>query len=207
VCGQPTGDGGTGSTSTTCTSQTQPSNFLFVRTAPSDTAPLFGDQAIHADGSAGADRIDDWGDTVVAGQQFVVADQSGDWTAIWFSGSKVWFYNPGGVNTTPAQGVTIVSAKPGAASAPVYGEAYPQSSEYPSGLSPSTQAPLSMYSVPAGQAYVADSAAVNADDFFSRASGTYPADTVVTGTEKYYTVQYDHRLALLNTADTAASQG
>jgi hypothetical protein len=220
VCGQPTGEGSTARSapapastpapapapaSTPCSTQTQPSNFLYVRTAPSPTAPLFTDPGVHSAGSAdsagaaGTQQIDDWGDTVVAGQQFVVADKCGDWTAIWYAGAKVWFYNPGGVNTTPAPGATIVSAKPGTTSAAVYGQAYPQPSEYPSGLKPSTQQPLSMYAVPAGQAYVADSWPVPADDFFAK----NPPDTVVTGTERYYAVQYNHRLALLNDAEVA----
>lgn len=201
ICGQPAGEGGTTkSASTTCASQTKPSNFLYVRTAPSATAPLFTDPALHPAGSAGTQQIEDWGDTVDAGQQFVVADTSGDWTAIWYAGAKVWFYNPHGMNTTPALGVTIVSPKPGTTAAAVYGEAYPQASEYPSGLAPSTQQPLSMYTVPAGQAYVADAAPVHADDFFSK----NPSDTVVTGTERYYVVQYNHRLGLLNSADVTA---
>lgn len=202
VCGQAAGEGGTpGSTSPTCSTQTQPSNFLYVRTAPSPTAPLFTDPGLHSatspEGLAGTDRIEDWGDMVDAGQQFVVADESGDWTAIWYAGAKVWFYNPHGINTTRALAVTIVSPKPGSASVPVYGQAYPQPSEYPSGLTPSKQAPLSMYSVPSGQAYVADAPPVHADDFFAK----NPPDTVVTGTETYDVVQYNHRLALLNSAD------
>jgi N-acetyl-anhydromuramyl-L-alanine amidase AmpD len=222
VCDQPTGEGGTvtrrasvegstvegstveGSTtaamSTACTTQTQPSNFLYVRTAPSRTAPLFTDPGRHTGTSKGTQHIDDWGDTVDAGQQFVVADTSGDWTAIWYAGAKVWFYNPGGVNTTPAGGVTIVSPKPDTTSAAVYGQGYPQKTEYPSGLTPSAQTPLSMYSVPAGQAYVADAPPVHADDYFSK----NPSDTVVTGKEKYYVVQYNHRLALLNADDVTA---
>ncbi|MEU1276641.1 N-acetylmuramoyl-L-alanine amidase [Streptomyces sp. NPDC005799] len=211
VCGQPTGVGGasmppTGDgaastpSSTPCTTQTERSSILFVRTAPRDNAPLFPDQALHADGSAGSDHIDDWGSTVTAGQQFVVADVSSDWTAIWYGGAKVWFSNPGGVNTTSAKGVTILKAA-SATTAPVYGQAYPEASEYPAGLAPSTQAPLSMYTVPAGQAYVATSAAVPADDFFAKASGGHSADTVVVGTKKYYTIQYNHRVALLDAAD------
>ncbi|MBV9022692.1 MAG: N-acetylmuramoyl-L-alanine amidase [Streptomycetaceae bacterium] len=201
VCGQPTGEGGTPAStrSTRCSTRTQPSNFLYVRTAPRPTAPLFADPGMHSAGTTGTQRIDNWGNTVVAGQQFVVADKRGDWTAIWYAGSKVWFYNPDGVNTTPAPGATIVSAKPGIASAAVYGQAYPQPSEYPWGFAPSTQQPLSMYSVRGGQAYVANAAPVPADDFFAK----NPPDTVVTGTEKYYVIQYNHRLALLNDAEVA----
>jgi hypothetical protein len=61
-----------------------------------------------------------------------------------------------------------------------------------------------MYTVPAGQAYVADCGPVPADDYFAKASGSHPADTLVIGSETYYTVQYNHRLALLNSADVTA---
>ncbi len=181
---------------TTCTDQTQPSSILYVRSVPDAAAPLLADPYLHADGTP-SDEISDWGSTVSAGQQFVVAGGDGDWTAIWYAGRKAWFYNPQGVNTVPAHGVRVLT--PSAASAAVHGSGYPQASEYPSGLSPSTQAPLSKYTVPAGQAYVADAGAVPADDFFHN-----PPDTVVTGTEKYFTVQYGHRVALINAADVTA---
>jgi hypothetical protein len=179
-----------------CTETQQQSNFVYLRTAPSDTAPLFGDQAIHP-GAAGTDRINDWGSTAAAGQQFVVAGQDGDWTAIWYSGAKVWFYNPHGCNTAPAHGVKVIQAA-GTTPVGVYGSSYPDASEYPSGLSPSTQAPLSMYTVPAGQAYVATRAPALTDDFFP-SSGR-----VVTGAKAMYTIQYNHRVALVYAGDVTA---
>jgi hypothetical protein len=181
-----------------CTERTQPSNFVHLRTAPSETAPLFGDQALHADG-VGTDRINDWGSTAQAGQQFVVAGQEGDWTAIWFSGAKVWFHNPHGCNTTPARGVTLVGAA-GASPVAVYGTSYPDPAEYPDGLSPSTQAPLNAYQVPPGQAYVATAQAEPTDDYFP-SSGR-----VVTGGKKMYTIQYNHRTALVYEGDVTAER-
>ncbi|MFJ1967303.1 N-acetylmuramoyl-L-alanine amidase [Streptomyces sp. NPDC087903] len=175
-----------------CTDRTAPANFLPVRTAPSADAPLFADPAVHPGAGAGSDSIHDWGSTVQAGQQFVVADVDGDWTAIWFSGSKVWFHNPGGANTCGAPGVTVVHS--GDQAATLYGSGYPQASEYPSGLSPSTQKPLTLYTFPAGQAYVATQPPMSADDFF--VSG----DTYVTGAAKYYTIQYNHRVVLVDAA-------
>ncbi|MFV8188072.1 N-acetylmuramoyl-L-alanine amidase [Streptomyces sp. AF1B] len=181
-------DDPTGAT-TACTETTQASDFVYLRTAPSDGAPLFGDQAIHP-GAAGTDRINDWGSTAQSGQQFVVADREGDWTAIWYSGSKVWFYNPHGCNTAPAHGVQVIKAA-GTSPVAVYGSSYPDASEYPSGLSPSTQAPLSMYTVPPGQAYVATRPPALTDDFFP-SSGK-----VVIGAKPMYTLQYNHRVALV----------
>ncbi|MCF3132674.1 N-acetylmuramoyl-L-alanine amidase [Streptomyces olivochromogenes] len=179
-----------------CTERTQPSNFVYLRTAPSATAPLFGDQAVHPDG-VGTDRINDWGSTVAAGQQFVVADRQDDWTAIWYSGTKVWFFNPHGCNTTPAHDVTLVSAA-GTSPVAVYGSSYPDANEYPAGLSPSTQAPLSFYNVPAGQAYVATAAPAPTDDYFPSTG------RVVTGGKNMYTIQYNHRTALVYASDVTA---
>ena len=181
-----------------CTERTQPSNFVYLRTAPSDTAPLFGDQALHADG-VGTDRVNDWGGTAQAGQQFVVAGRQGDWTAIWFSGAKVWFHNPHGCNTNPARGVTLVGAA-GTSPAAVYGTSYPDAGEYPDGLSPSHQAPLSAYQVPPGQAYVATAQAEPTDDYFPSGG------RVVTGGKKMYTIQYNHRTALVYEGDVTADR-
>ncbi|MDX3320696.1 N-acetylmuramoyl-L-alanine amidase [Streptomyces sp. ME03-5684b] len=60
----------------TCTERQQQANFVYLRTAPDETAPLFGDQAIHGT-AAGTDRVNDWGSTAQAGQQFVVAEVRG----------------------------------------------------------------------------------------------------------------------------------
>lgn len=192
VCPQ---DDPTGATPA-CTDVRQAANFLYLRTEPRKDAPLFGDQAIHP-GAAGTDRISDWGSTAQAGQQFVVADKQRSWTAIWFSGSKVWFYNPKGANTIPAHGVTIVKPA-GTDAVKVYGSSYPDAAEYPAGLSPSTQAPLSMYTIPAGQAYVSTAEPALTDDFFA-SSGK-----VVFGAKKMYTIQYGHRTSLVYAGDVTA---
>ncbi|WP_399894416.1 N-acetylmuramoyl-L-alanine amidase [Streptomyces sp. BBFR51] len=190
-------DDGSGDTEE-CATVRQASNFVYLRTEPRADAPLFGEQTIHPD-APGTNRISDWGAAAQAGQQFVVAGKKGDWTAIWYSGSKLWFHNPHGGNTIPAPGVTIV--EPAGTQAPkVYGTNYPDAAEYPAGLSPSTQAPLSMYGVPAGQAYVATSAPAPTDDFFP-SSGK-----VVFGAKKMYTIQYSHKTALIYADEVAAKQ-
>ncbi|RPK33299.1 N-acetylmuramoyl-L-alanine amidase [Streptomyces sp. ADI93-02] len=182
-----------------CTAVSKAANFVYLRTEPKADAPLFGDQAIHP-GAPGTDRISDWGSTAQAGQQFVVAGKQGDWTAIWFSGSKVWFHNPGSRNTTTASGVTIVTP---ASDAPVkvYGTSYPDAAEVPAPLSPSTQAPLSMYTVPAGQAYVSTAAPRQTTDYFPAAT-----DKVIFGAKKMYTIQYGHRTSLVYEADVTAKR-
>jgi hypothetical protein len=56
-----------------------------------------------------------------------------------------------------------------------------------------------MYSVPAGQAYVATQPAAVTDDYFS-SSGI-----VVLGAKKMYTIQYNHRVALVYANDVTAT--
>ncbi|MEU9317237.1 N-acetylmuramoyl-L-alanine amidase [Streptomyces sp. NPDC048295] len=176
-----------------CADVRRATDFVRLRTEPRASAPLFGDQALHPDGS-GTTRINDWGSTAQAGQQFVVADKKGDWTAIWFSGSKVWFHNPHGRNTVVAPDATVV-APVGAEAVKVYGTSYPDPAEIPAGLSPSTQAPLNMYTVPAGQAYVTAATPRLTTDYFPAAA------KVVFGGKRMYTIQYGHRTSLVYEGD------
>jgi N-acetyl-anhydromuramyl-L-alanine amidase AmpD len=99
--------------------------------------------------------------------------------------------------STPAPRPDATVLHSGDQAASLYGSGYPQASEYPSGLSPSTQKPLTLYGFPAGQAYVATQPPVSADDFF--VSG----DTYVTGAAKYYTIQYNHRVVLVDASQVS----
>ncbi|MFG3490216.1 N-acetylmuramoyl-L-alanine amidase [Streptomyces sp. NPDC047972] len=184
----------------TCRTRTQPSNFVYVRTEPRVGAPLVPDLALRPDGSAGSDRIDDWGSTAMWGQEFVVAEVRRDWTAIWFGGRKGWIHNPGGVNTRPAPQARIVRPAGGMTSVSVYTTAYPRAAEYPRGLPASEQTPFSMYAFPRGQAYVAAAASVRADDFFPATPSR--SEAVVTGAQTYEVIQYNRRLATVSTAET-----
>lgn len=190
-------DDPTGQT-TSCAQEQHAANFVPLRTAPSETAPLFGDQAIHGT-APGTDEVSDWGGTAQAGQQFVVADVRGDWTAIWFSGAEVWFHNPGGADTRISHGVQTVRTA-GTAPVSLYGSSYPDKAEYPAGLGASTQGPLTQYSLPAGQAYVATAEPAATDDYFP-SSGA-----VVIGAKKMYTIQYNHRVALVYADDVTATE-
>jgi hypothetical protein len=194
-------DDPTGAT-TTCTPVTVPANSLFVHQGPSEDSPLILDANVHSDATSGTNDISDWSTTVQAGQQFVVAEKQGDWTAIWFDGQKGWIDNPGGKNTIPATGVHIIKAA-GTAPAPVYGTAFPDPSEVPTGWGPDPQDPLTApnYAIGAGQAYVADQPPVNGQDFFPSRQG------VVTGAKQYYTVQFNHRYVYVNAADVTATEG
>ncbi|MEV5957893.1 N-acetylmuramoyl-L-alanine amidase [Streptomyces sp. NPDC051987] len=186
-------------TTTACGEVAQASNSLFVRQSPAADAPLLLDPVVHPGLTAGTDDISDWSDRVQAGQQFVVADRQGDWTAIWYDGQEGWIYNPCGRNTVPTTGVTVISAV-GPGAAPLYGQAYPAASEYPAGLSPSRQVALTApgYRIPVGQAYVVDQPAAAADDFFT-------SGAVVKGAQKYYQAQFNNRTIYVNTADVTAT--
>ncbi|MFG3343502.1 N-acetylmuramoyl-L-alanine amidase [Streptomyces sp. NPDC048018] len=185
----------------TCRTRTQPANFLYVRTEPREDAPLVSDLALRPDGAASTDRIDDWGATAVWGQEFVVADVRGDWTAIWFGGHKGWIHNPAGVNTRLAPNARIIRPASGTKSVSVYTTAYPRADEYPQGVPASEQTRFTMYPFPQGQAYVAARTPVDADDFFP-ATPTRP-EVVVSGDEKYDVIQYNRRLATVNTTETS----
>ena len=84
----------------------QPTNFVYLRSAPSLDAPLVTD-AVYGPGTTCAQNA---GDKAVTGQMFVVAGQSGDFTGIWFNGQEAWFWNPHGVNSVP-QRQTVVTPR------------------------------------------------------------------------------------------------
>ncbi len=180
----------------------QPTNFVYLRTSPSSTAPLLSDAAIHPDGSPGTTRIEDWSATAVYGQQFAVAKKQGDWTAIWFGGKMGWFQNQGQVrNALPSRG-QYVTPKLGVSSIPVYGRAYPESSAY-NGTQVPVQSVVPLdYTIPAGQRY-STSGPVSADYYYAWAiDASLPDDhTVVVGNKVYLQIQYNHRIAYVDRDD------
>ncbi|MGQ4513847.1 N-acetylmuramoyl-L-alanine amidase [Streptomyces sp. DW26H14] len=182
-----------------CADRRALSNFLYVHTAPDPSAPIVADPYTGAGGD-GTTGIADWGGTVSAGQQYVVAGTSGGWTGIWYAGREGWIPNSGGENTTPAPGARIVRPKSADSTGlPVYGAAYPDASEYPSGLTPSAMNPLGKYAIPRGQGYVAAQPPAGTDDYFA-SSGT-----LVTGKRKFSTIQFGHREALVDMAGATSS--
>jgi hypothetical protein len=192
-------DDPTGATPTSA-ERTEPSNFLYVRTAPNASAPLAADPNEHPRGTPPTDEISDWSATVSAGQQFVVAGRQGEWTAVWYGGQKVWFDNPHGMNTVRARHVKILTTA-GDTAAPLYGEAYPDPSEYPAGLSPDLAPAFTGYTFPAGQQYVATARPAHRDDFYPANGTTRPTEKYIQGAGTVYTIQYDHRLALVDATD------
>src|SRR6266513_2667654 len=94
----------------TATCPRQPANFVYLHTAPSADSPLVSDPYLAAAGvepnGVGTTLAWDWGDKASTGEQYAVADRSGDWLAIWFGGQKAWLHDPQGADaaTIPGSG-------------------------------------------------------------------------------------------------------
>ncbi len=176
---------------------TQPLNYVYLRTAPDPAAPFIPNPYLETDPT----RADNWANKAVAGQKFYRVDQQGDWDAIYFSGQKAWFYDPGhDANTMPGSGI-LVTPKAGQASIPVYGRAYPEENAYPPGTTPQSITPI--YDMPAGQIYVATDL-VNSDYYWAPTFA--PAlDTaervVVKGRTTYYRIYFNHRFGFVKASD------
>jgi N-acetyl-anhydromuramyl-L-alanine amidase AmpD len=196
----------------------QPVSFVWLRTAPSASAPLLADPYLHPDGSPGTTETSDWGDKAVTGQQYVVAGRQGDWTAIWYAGRQAWFHNPPGTyrGAVPASAPMLITPKAGKSSIPVYVTAYPEASAYPAsfvqrwcgnppraGCLPRTQSPATKYTIGAGQQYVAAGPAFNSDWYnaYNMDGSAFMDRTDFAGQTKYYLVTYNHRMAFVNADD------
>jgi N-acetyl-anhydromuramyl-L-alanine amidase AmpD len=164
----------------------QPANFVYLHTAPSESAPLVDDPLLPGPGTTCAQ---DWGDKAVTGQSFAVAERAGDWLAIWYGGQKAWLYDPKGKNTIPGGG-TLVTPKTGLASIPVYGRAYPSS------VSTATLG----YTIPAGQTYVARDL-VNADYYSASTYNAPETYSLVRSDEQFYEISFNHRIAFVRATD------
>jgi hypothetical protein len=180
----------------------QPANFVYLHTQPSSDAPLLSDPELHPDGSAGTTQDSDWSDKAPAGEQYVLAGRQGDWTGIWYGGQVGWFLNPPGPGQTARfTGGTVISPKPGLASIPVYGSAFPEASAYPSAVPVRANDPL-VYQIPAGQAYVTTGQVP--DDYYYAVTfdSSLPDDhTVIHGQTRYYQIMLNHRLFYVNADD------
>ncbi|WP_329130900.1 N-acetylmuramoyl-L-alanine amidase [Streptomyces sp. NBC_01476] len=190
-----------------------PANFVYLHTSPSLTSARLGDPYLHS-GTAGTSDGPDWGDKAVAGQRFVVAEQSGDWTAIWYGGKKGWFADPGGSNAAvdDAADTIVLTPATGRDSVPVYGRGYPETAAYAgTGVPVQTDndKALTRYALPAGQRYVAAGPAVTGDYFYAQnIDNSAPGDhTLVTGNTTYYPIRYNHRLAYVKASDVQRITG
>jgi hypothetical protein len=180
----------------------QPANFVYLHTAPKASAPLLSDPTLHTDGSPGTTCAEDWGDKASTGDQYVIAGQHGNWTGIWYAGTIGWFFNPHGAGQTARYtGATVVVPRPGLASVPVYGSAFPEASAYPKGVTVQSNTPLA-YTIKAGQAYVTIGSVP--DDYYNAITfnSSMPYDhTVIRGKTGYDEILLNHRIYYVKAAD------
>ena len=177
----------------TATCRKQPANFVYLHTAPGASSPLVSDPYLAAAGvepdGVGTTLAWDWGDKASVGEQYAVAGRSGSWLAIWFGGQKAWLFDPRGAHhaTIPGNG-TLITPKAGLTSIPVYGTAYP----------PGESAPL--YSIPAGQAYVAKDL-VTADHYMASTFNDPSSYYVETDPTRSYEIFFNHRIGYVRADD------
>ncbi|MFI2225838.1 N-acetylmuramoyl-L-alanine amidase [Streptomyces fradiae] len=174
----------------------QPANFGYLYTSPSTTSATIGDPYL---GTQTWSEGWNWGNKLVAGGTFVVAEAREDWTAIWYGGQKAWFHNPGGQYTVPASAGTALRAKPGV-SVKVYGRSYPADTAYTGTGVPvqdQNSASLTKYTLPAGQLYTLAGDAVPGTYYYGGlidGSGA-GSRTLVQGGTLFYPIRYNHRFA------------
>ncbi|HEU0088573.1 MAG TPA: peptidoglycan recognition family protein [Pseudonocardiaceae bacterium] len=185
----------------TCTDlPPQGSNVVYLHTAPRADAPLVGDPVLHPDGALGTTRVDDWSARAVTGQSFVLAGRSGQWTAIWFGGRRVWFNDPPGQVSAPGRGALVIP-RPGRARIAVYGAAYPEAAAYPPTIPVTAVVPL-QYTIPAGQVYrgVGNSPGTY---YYARFDGAKVPDnhTLIVGNRRFVEISFNHRRAFVDAAD------
>ena len=171
---------------------------VMLRTAPSADAPLVKDIGKHPPNGDATMSVYDHSARAATGQTFAVAGRQGDWTAIWYLGQKAWFLNPARRPTAVGARGLVATPRPGAASVPVYGRAYPEPEAYPSNIPPQTLTPM-QYTFAAGQSYAVADRVRGEYDY----STTFDVSThaIVRGALTYYELQFGHRVYFVKTDD------
>lgn len=180
----------------------QGTNFVYLRQAPDDAAPLVKDIGLRPNGADSTTHVSDIGARAAAGSEYVVAERSGDWVAVWYLGAKAWFKSPASAPDAFAKPGLVVKPKAGKTSVPVYGRAYPEQAAYPAGIPYQTVTPL-QYSIGEGQAYPVGDASIETDYYRATTfDGQPPTDHVqVLGNDRYYQIWFGHRMAYVRAAD------
>lgn len=171
------------------------SNFVYLYKQPGFSSDLISDKDFST-GQIGTTEKDDWTDKAVFGQQFSKVGQNGDWTEIDYGGQNAWFYNPDNSNSTNATG-KLVTVK-GSKSIPVYGSAYPAKSilkkNKVTGITPTP-----LYQMEPRQKYVYGGTVTS--DYFNSHFDSNSAKNVIHGTDQYYQIQFNHRIAFVKASD------
>ncbi|WP_150136060.1 N-acetylmuramoyl-L-alanine amidase [Streptomyces hyaluromycini] len=174
------------------------SSAVRLYTRPDENAPLIQDPGRRPDGDESTEDVSDLGSRVSTGQIFAVADRSGEWTAIWYQGNKAWFKNPAVHPTAVGARGRMVTPKEGLDEIPVFGRALPEEEAYPEGVEEEEESPLP-YSLRAGQRYVTQSGV--GGSYVDRSTFSDTPQPVVLGRQRYYEIQFGHRLAYVRADD------
>ncbi len=198
----------------------QPTNFVYLHTAPRADAPLFADPIL----GQGTTDIGNNAARLFYGQTFAtsgppVPDAGGVWIQVWVNGGNGWFYSPWNAwSAFPASAQSVTPA-PGKNAALVYGRPRPELAEYPADLlnsptgfwikSLAPVAPLG-YALQAGQRYtVIDRNPPNDHYYCWSIDGDrtrFPYDhTVFPGKDRFIEIQLGNRVAFVKAADVVIS--
>jgi N-acetyl-anhydromuramyl-L-alanine amidase AmpD len=171
---------------------------IMLRTAPAADAPLVKDIGKHPSNGNATMSVYDHSARAATGQTYAVAGRQGDWTAIWYLGQKAWFHNPKSQPVAVGARGLVATPKPGAASVPIYGRAYPEPEAYPANVPVQALVPM-QYTFAAGQSYSVGDEVNGEYDY----SNTFDVSThaVVRGQLKYYEIQFGHRVYYVKAAD------
>ncbi|MEU7746022.1 N-acetylmuramoyl-L-alanine amidase [Nonomuraea sp. NPDC049158] len=168
---------------------------VFLRTEPREDAPLVDDIGKRV-GKPSTYSVYDHSARASTGQRYAVAGRKGDWTAIWYLGSKAWFYNPAAAPTAiPARGPLVT---PRRKHIKVYGRAYPEKSAYRGTVAYQPSTPLD-YVIRPGQYY---SLGLTLPGSYHATNSFNPANHVtVTGKDRYRQIQFGHRVMFVMARD------
>ncbi|WP_026923594.1 N-acetylmuramoyl-L-alanine amidase [Glycomyces arizonensis] len=173
----------------------RPSSTVFLYSEPNFDAPLLVDSVGNADLSPASTRVDDLGSRAGYGQQFVVADTQGDWTAVWYLGQQGWIHNPAHAPVlAPAEGTVVV---PKADDTPVWSDTFPEAEAY-EGTDAVYRPNKRLYSIDTGEAYVV------AEELRSQAlwAKTFEGPNfVVNGETVFYQIQVGNRIGYVDADD------
>ncbi|MFG2373253.1 N-acetylmuramoyl-L-alanine amidase [Streptomyces sp. NPDC048504] len=167
---------------------------------PGETYPLIKDIGL---GTTPTTGVNDLSSRVSTGQQYAVADRSGDWTAIWYLGQEAWFKNPEKQPTAVKAAGLVATPKEGMDSVPVYGRAYPEASAYPTGV-PAQAISALPYKLLKGQKYVVGDKVPG--EYYYAVTFTTDSHKVVVGKDLYYEIQYGHRVEFVRAADVTVKR-
>lgn len=181
-------------------------NYVDVRTAPSDTAPLV---------ERSTNLVSDRNARAVAGHKFYAVERQGDWLKVWWDGLEGWIKSPkDDAVVVPSQGEVVEAA--GTSPVTVYQRAYPEQSAYvgtdvPYQGQPTLLAPdnTSTVKLQPGQQYVIADKTVPADYYYAKSfDNSIPGDkTVITGEQVYYQVWVGHRFGYVKAEDVRVLPG